>query len=212
MNNNNNFKNDYKVKTNSNQRIKSRNSLKRRRVESPFSKILFYGIIYHLVYYEYFAISTLGYCSNYFYIVRVIPILIGIGIYGIYKRAELKAIFKDKHKLIPIGFHIFKGFALSYLLLGQLTKTAWDIATMQIAKNNPIESFSCPVTKFQTRKGIRIKFKFNAHFESIYAPYNKVSNIELDKPYNYLIKLKMQNGLCNHYIVLDYEFIKRKYD
>lgn len=188
--------------------------LKEKKLEKKHYRIIIGLMIFGVVYHYFIEPTTIGHDNRYLIYIFLLPTIIGIIVFGIYRRQFLINQFSTKKGFILWTFMIFyyltQGIIFSYLSFGQVAKISWDYFNYETIKQNSEEVLNCQITKFWSgRRNSGIYFKFKNRNENFRVRYSTIKEFENKNVNNYYLRIKATKGLWNYYKVNDWE-IKQK--
>jgi len=205
-----------------NQNMRSEKQLQKRkdkRVENKLAKkhyrIVIGLLIFGCIYYYFIQPKTIGHDINYNIYIFWIPTLTGLIALSIYRRQFLINEFNIQQKIALKGFklliYLLEGIVVSYLIFGQIANISWNTINQNVAKDNPVETINCELTKFFTgrKSNNGMYFKFHDRSEKIKTDYQTIKYYLDKNPNNYKLEIKVQKGIWNHYLLKDWT-IKQK--
>ncbi|MFK7970041.1 MAG: hypothetical protein AB8F95_06715 [Bacteroidia bacterium] len=153
-----------------------------------------------------FGEATIG-GEHYGLYVMLIPTIVGVVAYLIYRRAflirNLYSLESLLQKLLFVGFQFFVAFVFAFLTFGLVAHITWNHWNKSVAYASPTEIIYCEIHEFDDRKrgSDMIYFNFQDHYESISVSYQTIKSY-LDKdPDDYVLRLIVREGVWQHYII-----------
>ncbi|WP_123921955.1 hypothetical protein [Flavobacterium sp. LM4] len=185
---------------------------KEKRTERKHYSLLIFALIFCVINLAFIESKTIGHDYRYKIYIFLLPVSIGMLFFGIYRwnfliRKYLS--FKEIHlKLYVIGFYLLQGIVVSYLSFGQITSVIWNCINNYEAEKNHTEIVYCKVTGFYTKKNPHVSCIFKNHTEvfSVSTEMNR-ENYQRD-PKDYELKITIQKGIWNYYLVKNWELKK----
>ncbi|MFN8887633.1 MAG: hypothetical protein ACK5WF_09250 [Cyclobacteriaceae bacterium] len=106
-----------------------------------------------------------------------------------------------------ILFYTAQGFLVSYVSFGLMSEIAFDFVNRAEQLKNPLETITCPVTDFHvSRRGnSKVYFTYEGITESVSVSYSQIDEYYESDPDDYVIALKVRQGIWNYYRVYDWE-------
>jgi hypothetical protein len=162
-------------------------------------------LIFCVINLGFFESKTIGGDCRYLIYIFLLPIIIGMLFFGIYRKEFLirKFLsFKEIHfKIYVIGFYFLQGVLISYLSFGQVTSVIWNYINVNEAERNPAEVVICKVTSFYTNRNPHISFDFKSQTETFDVSSEMNKEIYNRDPKNYELEITIQKGIWNYFIV-----------
>ncbi|WP_210646953.1 hypothetical protein [Flavobacterium flabelliforme] len=155
--------------------------------------------------------KTIGHDKRYEIYIFWLPIFIGLIFFGIFRRHYLIRnflAFKEIYlKIYVVGFYLLQGIFVSYLSFGQVASVIWNYVNINEAEKNPREIFICKVIGFYTKKNPDVSFKFKNEIE-VFGVNSETNRENYNRnPKDYELKITVQKGIWNYYIVKDWKLI-----
>lgn len=182
---------------------------KEKKLQQIHYTLLIMAMISFVVYYMFFRNTTIGHDVRYTIYVFLIPLIIGILFFGIYRREFLIKTylsFKETYaKIYVIVFYLLQGIIVSYLSFGQIAWITWSYINKKEAEKNKTEMISCDVTGFYTKKNPDISFKFKNQTEVFNVTSEMYRENYNRNPKDYKVEITAQKGIWNYYVVKHWE-------
>ncbi|WP_230158232.1 hypothetical protein [Flavobacterium sp. CECT 9288] len=189
------------------QKKSERRKIKNRekKIEQIHYPLLIFAMIFCVINLGFFESKTIGGDYRYVIYIFLLPIIIGMLFFGIYRKEFLvrKFIsFKEIHfKIYVICFYFLQGVLISYLSFGQVTSVIWNYINVNEAERNPAEVVICKVTSFYTNRNPHISFDFKGQTETFDVSSEMNKEIYNRDPKNYELEITIQKGIWNYFIV-----------
>ncbi len=189
------------------QKKSERRKIKNRekKIEQIHYPLLIFAMIFCVINLGFFESKTIGGDYRYVIYIFLLPIIIGMLFFGIYRKEFLirKFIsFKEIHfKIYVIGFYFLQGVLISYLSFGQVTSVIWNYINVNEVERNPAEVVICKVTSFYTNRNPHISFDFKSQTETFDVSSEMNKEIYNRDPKNYELEITIQKGIWNYFIV-----------
>jgi len=178
---------------------------------------LFIGCIIGFVVFYWLMPLTIGHDIRHSILIVFLPIITGVALAVIYRKkfldAKAVAAVTNKWRKLCYSIAILSGVALlSYITLGLAVNIAWKSANYYTAKNQKQQTLVLPVDEFHKGGGSRsssyVSFYFKGNKETIKVSRDFIKPYTIGSPAAHRIKLKIREGLWNHYLVEDWDIIK----
>lgn len=184
-----------------------------KKLEKKHYNIIAALIIFTFVYHVFIEPKTIGGDIKYSLFVFWVPTLIGMLFLGFYRRQFLINRFATTKGVglwtFMIVFYLIQGIMFSYLSFGQVAKVSFDIINYQLAKQSTEETIQCDVKRFWTKRTPSVNFEFERSYESFKVRYQELKVYEDKDAADYLVTIKAQKGIWNHYIVKEWRIVKK---
>lgn len=179
--------------------------IKEKKTEQIHYSLLIFAMIFCVVNLAFIQSKTIGGDNRYEIYIFLLPTIIGIQFFGIYRKDFLirkYLSFKETYaKIYVIGFYLLQGILVSYLSFGQIASVIWNYINRNEAKKNPTEIVICKVTGFYTKKNPDISFDFKNQTEVFNVSSEMNRENYTRNPKDYQLEITVQKGIWNYYIV-----------
>lgn len=179
--------------------------IKEKKTEQIHYSLLIFAMIFCVVNLAFIESKTIGGDNRYEIYIFLLPTLIGILFFGIYRKDFLIGkylSFKETYaKIYVIGFYLIQGILVSYLSFGQIASIIWNYINKNEAEKNPTEIVICKVTGFYTKKNPDVRFDFKNQTEVFNVSSETNRENYTRNPKDYEIEITVQKGIWNYYIV-----------
>lgn len=182
---------------------------KEKKLQQIHYTLLLVAMISFIVNYMFFRNTTVGHDVRYTIYVFLIPLIIGILFFGIYRREFLIKTylsFKETYaKIYMIVFYLLQGVFVSYLSFGQIAWITWNYLNKKESEKNKTEIISCDVTGFYLKKNPDVSFEFNNRTE-VFSVDSEMNHENYNRnPKDYQLEITVQKGIWNYYMVKHWE-------
>ncbi|WKL48966.1 hypothetical protein Q1W71_04085 [Flavobacterium pectinovorum] len=179
--------------------------IKEKKTEQIHYSLLIFAMIFCVVNLAFIESKTIGGNNRYEIYIFLLPTIIGILFFGIYRKDFLirkYLSFKETYaKIYMIGFYLLQGILVSYLSFGQIASVIWNCINRNEAEKNPTEIVICKVTGFYTKKNPDVSFDFKNQTEVFNVSSEMNRENYTRNPKDYEIEIMVQKGIWNYYIV-----------
>ena len=188
---------------------------KEKRLEKIHYRALIALLICWLVYHSFYRSVQIGGDYRYTLYVFLLPTVSGMVLLAIYRKKHLIQILSESkstlYTSLVILFYTVVGFLFSYTSFGLIGEIVFDSVNRAEQSKNPLETITCPVTDFRfSKRGYsKIYFKYEGITENVSVSYSQIDEYYESDPDDYVIALKVRQGIWNYYRVYDWE-IQRK--
>lgn len=184
---------------------------KEQRIEKIYYRIFIALLISWLAYHLLYRSDRIGGDYHYTLYVFFLPTMLGMVVLAIYRKKHLIQILsKSKsllYKSLVILFYTAIGFLFSYMSFGLISETVFDSVNQAEQSKKPLETITCPVTDFHfSKRGYpKIYFTYEGITENVPVSNSQIDEYYESDPANYIIALKVRQGIWKYYRVYDRE-------
>ncbi|MGZ5283811.1 MAG: hypothetical protein ACXWEY_16165 [Bacteroidia bacterium] len=200
-------------------RYTEKRKLKResKKQEKIYNYIFVALAIIWIAYYICFEPETIGDDYRYNLYIFWLPTIAGILALGFYKHELLNEAIKERKiisKFIAVLFLFLMSAFWSYLSIGQLSKIIFHTINKEVAKTENTETHRLDINQIAKSRGrgttkYKIRIKFQDKTEEVNISYEKFKQYENENPKDYLIKVKLQKGIWNYYLLNDWDIVRK---
>lgn len=160
---------------------------------------------------------TIGGDIKYHIFVEALPVAIGIALFILNRKKLLDAkavasVTNIWKKIAYSAVLLFGAALLSYITLGSFTILTFELANYYKARSTKQQTVILPVDEFHKGSGSKakhsIRFGFKGKEECIKVSRKYIDHLRAEPAAKHHIKLKLREGLWNHYLVDEWDVIK----
>ena len=186
--------------------------IKEKKTERIHYSLLIFAMIFSVVNLGFIESETIGGDNRYEIYIFLLPTIIGIIFFGIYRKEFLirkYLSFKEIYaKIYVIGFYLLQGILVSYLSFGQIASVIWNYINKNEAEKNPTEIVICKVKGFYTKKNPDVSFEFKNQIE-VFNVSSETNRENYNRnPKDYQLEITIQKGIWNYYLVKHWKLKK----